>query len=237
MLVTGDAATSSVGHTMPGMEDFLTTRFWWVRHAPVRGDGGRIYGQRDISCDCSDGVVFEALAQTLPKNAVWITSNLVRTKETAAAIRTAGHPDACAPVALAEFAEQNLGDWQGLDRAQFFRDRRPSPSSYWFNDPGERAPNGESFVDLVERTRAGIETTIAAHRGRDVIVVAHGGTIRAALGVALGLPPSGMLSFMTDNCAITELDLLERDSDRGWRVMTVNYRPWAGAVSTGGKLA
>ena len=234
--MTKDATTGSVGHTMPGMDDFLTTRFWWVRHAPVRSDGGKIYGQRDLSCDCSDAYVFEALARTLPTNAVWITSNLVRTKETAAAIRAAGHPDTCAPIAMPEFAEQNLGDWQGLDRAQFFRDRRPSPASYWFNDPKDKAPNGESFLDLVGRTRSGIETAAAAHRGRDLIVVAHGGTIRAALGIALDLPPTGMLSFMTDNCAVTELDILERDGLKGWRVMTVNHRPWDGEAGAG-KLA
>src|SRR5215207_1170843 len=30
-----------------------TTRFWWVRHAPVE-HGGRIYGQKDMPCDCTD---------------------------------------------------------------------------------------------------------------------------------------------------------------------------------------
>ena len=33
------------------------TRWWWVRHAPVREDNGRIYGQKDLGCDTSDGVV------------------------------------------------------------------------------------------------------------------------------------------------------------------------------------
>ena len=36
---TGDAPTA--------------TRFWWVRHAPVAHEG-RIYGQKDMTCDCSD---------------------------------------------------------------------------------------------------------------------------------------------------------------------------------------
>ncbi|MDE2364278.1 MAG: histidine phosphatase family protein [Hyphomicrobiales bacterium] len=224
---------------MPGMEDFLTTRFWWVRHAPVRSDGGKIYGQRDLPADCGDSYVFQALARILPAGAVWITSNLMRTKQTAAAIRAAGHPDANEgePIVMTEFAEQNLGDWQGLDRAQFFRDRRPSPSSYWFNDPKEKAPNGESFLDLVERTRDGIGKALSAHRGRDLIVCSHGGTIRAAIGVALDLSLEGMLSFMTENCAVTRLDMLERDDDSGWRVMMVNHQPWMGASPAEAKLA
>ena len=49
----------------------VTTRWWWVRHAPVRSDGGNIYGQKDIACDTSDTEVFEAVAKILPRNAVW----------------------------------------------------------------------------------------------------------------------------------------------------------------------
>jgi hypothetical protein len=41
----------------------VTTRWWWVRHAPVRSDGGNIYGQEDITCDTSDTEVFEAVAK------------------------------------------------------------------------------------------------------------------------------------------------------------------------------
>ena len=43
------------------------TRWWWVRHAPVRSDNGNIYGQIDIDCDCSDTVVFDAVGKVLPQ--------------------------------------------------------------------------------------------------------------------------------------------------------------------------
>lgn len=216
---------------LPGTEDFVHTRFWWVRHAPVRSDGGRIYGQRDLSCDTSETHVFEALARALPAGAHWVTTNLKRTQETAAAILAAGHPDAghVEWEALPALAEQNLGDWQGQDRAAFFARVRPSPSAYWFAAPDERAPNGESFVDLCNRTAGAIADLAKRHRGRDLIVVAHGGTIRAALGVALSLPPAGPLAFATDNCAITRLDYLDDGRESGWRIHTVNHQPWQGA--------
>src|SRR5215831_10749302 len=63
----------------------LATRLWWIRHAPV-DHGGRIYGQLDLSCDCSEAANFTGLAEQLPRRAVWVTSNLCRTHETAAAI-------------------------------------------------------------------------------------------------------------------------------------------------------
>ena len=62
-----------------------TSQWWWVRHAPVP-DGGRIYGQRDLDCDCSDGGIFTALARELPREAVWVTSQLKRATQTAGSL-------------------------------------------------------------------------------------------------------------------------------------------------------
>jgi alpha-ribazole phosphatase len=53
---------------------------------------GRTYGQLRLSCDCSDAAIFTGLAEQLPRGAVWVTSNLRRTHETAAAIIRAGPP-------------------------------------------------------------------------------------------------------------------------------------------------
>jgi broad specificity phosphatase PhoE len=209
---------------------FCRTRFFWVRHAPVRADGGRIYGQRDLSCDCSDGHVFVALARVLPRDAVWVASNLRRTHETARAIWAADR-NKFADVPLqqvADLAEQNLGEWQGLDRANFFRERKVTPGSFWFGPADERAPGGESFADLVGRVRAAIADLVETHRGRDIIAVAHGGTIRAAIAIVLNLTPQAGLAFATDNCAITGLDFYENEGGRGWRVVTINHQPWEG---------
>src|SRR5262249_43653923 len=93
------------------------TRWWWVRHAPVTADQGCIYGHIDLPCDVSDADCFAVLARRLPEGAVWVTSHLQRTKQTAAAIAAAG----LAFEAAAEerdFAEQHFGEWQGRKRAR-----------------------------------------------------------------------------------------------------------------------
>jgi alpha-ribazole phosphatase len=209
---------------------FARTRFFWVRHAPVRDDGGRIYGQRDLSCDCSNGHVFVALARVLPRDAVWVVSNLRRTHETARAIWAADRNkfEGINFQEIAALAEQDLGEWQGLKRAEFFSNRIPTPGSFWFAPAEERAPGGESFADLVARVRTAITDLSQGHRGRDVIAVAHGGTIRAAITVGLDLKPQAGLAFATDNCAITQLDLYEGDNRQGWRVVSINHQPWEG---------
>ena len=67
------------------------TRWWWVRHAPVIGVDGLIYGSNDVACDVSDVARIKALAGALPEDAVWITSHLSRAIDTARAISEAGH--------------------------------------------------------------------------------------------------------------------------------------------------
>jgi alpha-ribazole phosphatase len=201
------------------------TRWWWIRHAPVP-DGGRIYGQSDLSCDCSTAETFAGLATELPAHAVWVTSNLVRTTQTAEAI-LAADPDKFAGVelnAVPALAEQHLGAWQGLDRKAFYAERKVGTHALWFGPADERPPAGESFTDLVDRVAPVIARVNAEHRGRDIVAVTHGGTIRAAVGLALGLTPQGALAFATDNCSLTRLDhLCPGDGGPGlWRVVAVN---------------
>jgi alpha-ribazole phosphatase len=207
-------------------DGFVRTRWWWIRHAPVRVDEGKIYGQTDLPCDCSDTRVFASLAALLPRKAVWLTSNLARTQQTAKAILAAG--DFAAPQELqqdAALAEQHLGDWQGLDRREFLMNRKQEPDSFWYATAEERAPNGESFVDLLARVDDAIARANKAHKGSDIVAVAHGGTIRAAITIALGLPPRGGFAFMIDNCSLTRLDHYQSPQTSGWRVTMINYRP------------
>jgi alpha-ribazole phosphatase len=211
----------------------VQTRWWWIRHAPVP-DGGRIYGQRDLDCDCTDAEIFATLARELPGDAVWVTSNLARTRQTAAAILAAanGRHGAIEPLAIPDLAEQHLGEWQGMERKPFYAQRKVGTHTLWFGPADERPPGGESFVDLYDRVRPVIERLTVEHRGRDIVAVTHGGTIKVALAVALGLDPQAALSFLVENCSITKLDYLHPEGAPGlWRVAAVNHRPWSRATS------
>ena len=202
----------------------IVTRWWWVRHAPVRNDGGNIYGQTDLACDTSDTEVFDAVAKILPRDAVWYASNLMRTHQTAEAIWAAGFPRPDMLIQEAAFAEQNLGQWQGMNRAAFLASQPPGSS--WFADINVPAPGGESFMDLYCRVIGAIERIAAEHAGRDVIVAGHGGTIKAALGLALGGLPDKGLAFDIDNCSVTRLDHFATESRSVWRLPMVNQQPW-----------
>ncbi|MDB5656026.1 MAG: Phosphoglycerate mutase [Tardiphaga sp.] len=211
-------------HSVPA--GVVATRWWWVRHAPVRSDGGNIYGQKDMDCDCSDAVVFNAVSKILPRNAAWFSSNLKRTHQTADAIWAAGFPKPHVMQHEPELAEQHLGDWQGQNRAAFFASRPIDVGSYWFAPIDEPSPNGESFMDLYNRVRRAIARINLSHAGQDIIAVAHGGTIKAAIGLALNDQPDRGLAFTIDNCSVTRLDHLSSNGHAGWRIPMVNQQPW-----------
>ncbi len=204
-----------------------STRFWWIRHAPV-DHGGRIYGQADVSCDCSEEGLFRALARELPREAVWVTSHLRRTHETAAAIVRAGLPGpepipGPGALEIPELAEQNFGAWQGLTYEELRESRAGDFHRFWHAPAHEVPPGGESFLTVLARVSRAIEGLAETHPGRDLIAVVHGGTIRSALALALGLEAEAALAFAIDNCSLTRIDRIAGPGlGHGWRVVTVN---------------
>jgi len=204
------------------------TRWWWIRHAPVTGHGGRIHGQADHAADVSDVETLASLAALLPADAVWVASHLRRTHQTAAALHRLRWPDAAPPPWIVEpaIAEQNFGDWQGLSFDQLGNES----STFWLAPASEAPPGGESFREVVERVGPAVARLTDAHRGRDIVAVAHGGSIRAALAQALAIDAERVLSFAIANCSLTRLDHIHdpesADADKqGWRVVGVNLPP------------
>jgi broad specificity phosphatase PhoE len=79
--------------------------------------------------------------------------------------------------------------------------------------------------------RGAIERITAEEAGKDIIAVAHGGTIKAAVGLALGNQPDKGLMFTIDNCSVTRLDHIASAGHNGWRLLMVNQQPWIADAS------
>jgi len=204
------------------------TRWWWIRHAPVTGHGGRIYGQEDYPADLSDTAAFAALAALLPAAPVWVTSHLRRTRDTAAAI-LAARPQKPDCLIEPDIAEQHVGTWHGLTHDELNALRGIAPDDFALWPANERAPDGESFLDVMARVDLAVTRLTAAHRGRDIVAVAHGGSIRAALALALGIEAERVMSFAIDNCSLTLLDHIHDGAGNNertcWRIVAVNLPP------------
>ena len=210
---------------MNALNDLPVTSWWWVRHAPVTSHQGRLYGQSDVAANTEDTQAFEGLAEKLPKGALWVASHLRRTHQTANAIAEAGHPVA-EPLVEEDLAEQSFGDWQGLSYAEVEAERAGADHPFWIAPADFAAPNGESFAAVMTRVSNTITRLCKRHAGRDIVAVAHGGSIRAALGHALGIQPDQALCFTIDNLSITRINCFHgADGRLDWCVIGVNLPP------------
>ncbi|MBC6416312.1 MAG: histidine phosphatase family protein [Rhodospirillales bacterium] len=208
------------------------TRWWWIRHAPVTANRGRLYGQCDHPCELEDPPTFEALAGLIPKDAVWVTSTLQRTTQTAAAIRERMAASTPEPEAHPELMEQNFGDWQGRSYEEVRNGDLGCWHRFWLTPAEATPPGGESFVDVMTRVRDKVYALSKDHAGRDIVAVTHGGTIRAALALALELQPEHALRLVVDNCSLTRIDHVpgpigshDPDQSHAWRVQYHNLSP------------
>lgn len=214
------APSSTPGKPNPG----AITRWWWVRHAPVPNPEQRCYGQLDKPADCSNAALFEHQAALLPRDAVWYASNLSRAIDTAKTLAASGATMKKLEIEPA-LAEQSFGDWHGLTYEELGR-LHGENHHFWLVPPHKRPPNGESFADLYDRTVAAVARMTEQHRGGNIVAAAHGGTIRAALGLALGLEHEQAVRFEIANVSLTCMEHLDgADPAHAWRVVCVNMMP------------
>jgi broad specificity phosphatase PhoE len=210
----------------------ITTRWWWIRHAPVINSRQELYGHKDLDCHLSDEDSLAALADCLPHDAVWVTSHLKRAIATATAVRDRMSPQKSAfldPIIEPAFAEQHFGEWEGMSFEELRDSLGDTFQTFWKAPATVPAPSGESFVDVIKRVGDGVTRITAGHAGRDIVSVAHSGSIRAALAHALTLGPDSALTFRIDNLSLTVIEHVQPTSlepERGarttWRVASVN---------------
>lgn len=188
--------------------------WWWVRHAPVRCAGEKIYGQMDLPCDCEDDADFENAVAHLPEEALWVTTPLIRTAQTEVALFAAAtrlglrrHP--VTRLVERRFIEQHLGHWQDRTRDEIDQLRRKPRPDHWLGLPHECPRGGESFLDLMARVGAGIDELQRSRASENIVVVAHAGTIRAALVHTLGWAPGTALTVSVRNCAVVRMTLTQ----------------------------
>ena len=199
-----------------------TTRLFLIRHALVEPSARTtMYGAMDVGlCDLAlrqEAATYRWLAARLPQPARWIVTPLSRTRATAAAIFAAGYPES--PLEThPELIEQRLGEWEGLPHEVFAERLRHKPHPFWSISVEERPPGGESFVDVMQRVGPAIDQLVAQSHGGDVVVVAHGGSIRAALAHAMGTGGLPVLAFSIKNLSLSRLEKVGGD----WRVAAVN---------------
>lgn len=109
------------------------------------------------------------------------SSDLQRARETAAAVARAQGLEA---TPLPTLREVNVGSWQGLTRDEAER-CFPDGFRRW-RAGGTGWDDGESYGEMSARVLAAVDEIAHRHDGGRVLIVSHGGPIRAIHAAALG---------------------------------------------------
>jgi broad specificity phosphatase PhoE len=157
-----------------------------ARHGQTADNAeGLILGRRDpplSELGRSQARALAVAARAAAIVAVW-TSPMRRAAATAEIVSEATG----APVSvLADLAESDRGSWEGRPVAELRRTEPERFAAFEAASDGFAFPGGESLADQVVRTRAALDRVVAGPQ--PALVVAHVGTIRAAM-LAVGRRP------------------------------------------------
>lgn len=197
------------------------TTVYLIRHGAVVGaELRRFIGHLDVPLSPLGEAQCQVLALRLRRiglTAIY-SSDLERARRTGEII---GLATGLVPVTVLSLREMSMGRWEGLTAAEI-EAREPDAFARWMSGIGDFAfPGGESVADLAARAWPILEEIAGAHPGEAVAVVAHGGTNRAILCRAVGLPFDRLLALGQDYAALT---LIERTGGR-WSLRRLNELP------------
>lgn len=143
-------------------------------------------------------------------------SSLIRAKQTADIINTS-HRVECRSVD--SFVEIDLGEWEGIQYSTVV-EQNPELFQKWLSDPAVVIPGGESFLQVFERVKRGLNQVMES--GFDhMLIVGHATVNRGILANLLKMDPAVARLFRMRNASFSKL--LVQTNSRSRRVVVENW--------------
>ncbi len=177
------------------------TRLYLVRHGETEWNHeGRIQGHLDPPLNDAGRNQAYSLARrliTVAFDAAY-SSDLRRARQTAEIVLEGRG----IPLRLRrDLRERFLGRWEGY-RVDDIVNLEPDAWRVWLTRPRDHAPHGgETEIELEQRAIGALNHIVAAHPHATVLVISHGGAIRAVLNAWVGEE-----THHTPNCGAYVID-------------------------------
>ena len=186
-------------------------RWFLVRHGETEWNRvGRAQGQADPPLNQAGREQAEAVAvrlATVVFEAAY-SSDLRRAAETASPVMRGRD----APISYrSDLREKSFGEWEGLTYEEVHR-RYPAMLEELFDErPAFAPPGGESDMDLLARAAGAVAGVAGRHAETDgnILVVSHGGTLRAMMVSMLGLPVESMWRLRLSNAGLSVITVFD----------------------------
>lgn len=184
------------------------TELTLIRHGQTHANvAGRWQGWSDGALTSLGRKQAEAVARRLAAERVQVaalyTSPLRRALQTA---RIIGKALGLRPVCLDDLREVNFGELDGISMEEMAA-RDPTLFARWNNKADQEFtwPGGEQRADFFHRVALTCDHIVTLHPNDSVVIVTHGGTLRACLAHLLPGQMAQWWTYPLDNCALTRV--------------------------------
>lgn len=162
-------------------------KLFLLRHPAVSVPAGICYGQSDVGLADDVQALAKRLRPALPETLLIISSPLSRCRLLAEALGPSQYDP--------RLMEMNFGDWElrsydSIERS-LIDDWAAAPLAF-------RPPGGETAAEMAERAQAAAQEWIIRAQGMPLLIVSHGGPLRAIMGMLLQQPPAEWLGHRFD---------------------------------------
>ena len=183
----------------------VATELLFIRHGETDWNRQqRFQGQIDVPLNATGHLQAARLGARLAAEPpdLLVSSDLQRARDTAAPLATAW---AQTPQLMQGLREQSFGLLEGLD-VPTIQARHPELWARWLDHAADFAlPGGESLRTFHARVLAAVHDLAAAHPGRRIAVVTHGGVLDMLWRSAHGLPLDGLRQCEIPNTGLNRL--------------------------------
>jgi len=180
-------------------------KFLLVRHGKTEwNEAGRYVGRSDIGLSAFGLREVEALGQRLAGERIdaIYCSNLKRAVQTAQVIASGRDVEL---MICEELREMDFGEFEGLTLEEI-RQRHPEFDWWTARDADMQFPQGESVRQVVSRVGPFAGRLESYAEGETVLIVSHGGTLRALICLLLGLNLEHWWQIGLDSASLTVVD-------------------------------
>lgn len=184
----------------------IDVRFVFIRHGAASDVHGRYIGHTDSPLSSKGAGDIRALTFTVHNTVKLVSSDLARASDSAQIISEAIN----VPIEHdARLREMNFGEWDGRLWSELEQSDGERLSVWMDNWTTAAPPLGETVGMLVERVATWLRDQIQKLPGHHstVIVVAHAGSIRAAICLLSGTPTANMFDIPVEHAHATVVEI------------------------------
>lgn len=107
------------------------------------------------------------------------------------------------------YREMHFGDWEGRELSEVWLSDKEAVKLFYSDPENHAPPQGESALLVRDRLAVAWNAMMENHRGKNLLLVQHGGTIRVLLTWLLKMPLAGIIQFNIPYAGLCRIKVVE----------------------------